>query len=643
MRIHAVPQDGTVQVFPEDTLRQLAIAQMLLYLKTSDPEYLKKAVNTMNSESLKAGLRLPETAFWYYYIKAHDDMEKGNAEGFVEDIFHIWLDVILKLESANHENSVDLSVSEPQGFYRSTSYLYRNLANLILQRAIVRQNLSDVDALGVIIRNLSSRMPPEGYGKWVEQVCQRMSGPESDNFHLGFTVRFMEAEKKRIALENAFESGKNSSIIEQHLVDCLAHYGMLFDMAKTRHGKATAVKRQLQLSSFVLSRLYIKGSNQAVLKQIPIPNRGKDTSRHEDNLALEKAIGIFDELAQISRDSNTLVKNGFLSQEQYLTAMQANIPLIEKMLIRYLEYFALYVNNGYRNIVPDNAYFGAVEAAELLSDIHFLSAQWEKGLKKYDMALARRVQALEIFPFDVTGYYIAARRLTELGRLEQYKQYIAIQADRIRNSNLIKAYAVPENKYPGNDMIRLRTAVPEIIMRAPYGIVLQPGLLQVPKELSRRLTFIEKEIGARSKNDPLDVRFPKRITELTQQLKQRLSKNGMHTREDILAMIQDIDPIIAVIEENQKSQPQSATDEELPLAVDLFPGGLYQSAMELKQIKEECILLGQLPDMKELRDRLVADVNHPFHTLIRKLYHENSPQDFLYPKLLRMGAKPSQK
>jgi hypothetical protein len=117
----------------------------------------------------------------------------------------------------------------------------------------------------------------------------------------------------------------------------------------------------------------------------------------------------------------------------------------------------------------------------------------------------------------------------------------------------------------------------------------------------------------------------------------------MHTREDILAMIQDIDPIIAVIEENQKSQPQSATDEELPLAVDLFPGGLYQSAMELKQIKEECILLGQLPDMKELRDRLVADVNHPFHTLIRKLYHENSPQDFLYPKLLRMGAKPSQK
>jgi hypothetical protein len=665
MRINAIPQDGIAQVVPEKAIKQLAIAQLLFYLKTYDLEYLKKAVDTMNSESLKAKRKLPEMAFWYHYIMAHYDMEKGNSEGFVQDVFHIWLDVILKIESAKYEINATSSVTTFHGFYRSTPYLYRNLANLVLQRAIVKRKLSDIDALGVIIWNLSTRLPPKGYGKWVEQVAKRISGPESDNFRLSFTVQLMEADKKRLKVENLFESEKNFSIIEKSLIDYLSHCEMLHGLAKTPHGRSTVLTKQLQLYSFVLSRLYEEGPHQAVLARIPILKRRKGKAWHEKNAVLDQAINMFDELAQISRHKNILLKNGFLSKKIYLAAMhelwraimnlgldtalyyehhidpekarnlQVNIPLLENALIRYLDFFARYANNGYQNIVPDNAYYGAVEAAELLSDIHFLSAQWEKGLKKYDLALARRIQAVEIFPFDAKNYYITAQRLTELGRLEKYKKYVVMQAHRIRNSDLIKASAVLKNKYLGNDLVRLQATVPEIIMRAPYSIVLQLGLQPVPQELFKRLALIEKEIQGKSYSGQLDAQTRNRIAELTQQLKQRLSMKENHTREDILSIIQDIDPLAALIEENQKSQAQVSSDEELSFGHDLFPSNLNQLVLELKQIKEECILLGQLPDMNELRDRLVFDVDHPFHTLLRKFYHENSPQDFNYLRLLR--------
>ncbi|MFH2065212.1 MAG: hypothetical protein ABIK15_08450 [Pseudomonadota bacterium] len=671
-RVNALPKDGVPKVFPDRALRQLAIAQLLLYLKTSDFVYLEKALHTMDSEPLKAKLDLPEVAFWYYYIKAHYDMEKDDAEGFVQDLFHIWMDVVLKMESAANKIGDASSAATVRGFYSSTPYVYRNLANLILQRAIVKHKLSGIDALGVIIWNLSSRMPSKGYGKWVEHIAGGISGPESDNFRLGFTVQFIESEKKRQSFENLLASGKDSSRIEKSLIDCLSHYEMLYGMAKTTHGRSTVIIKKLQLSSFVLSKLYTEGPDQAVLRSIPVLQRREGNAWHEDKAVLDKAMDLFDALARIGRGKDILFENGFLTQQTYLAAMhelwraimnvsldtalyydhhidsksvgslQVNIPLLEKALIRYLDFFTRYVNNGYQNIVPDNAYYGAVEAAELLSDIYFLSAQWEKGLKKYDLSLARRIQALEIFPFDIRNYFITAQRLAELGHLEKYKKYVFIQADRIRNSDLIKAYAVQENKYPDKDLARMQATVPEIIMRAPYGIVLQAGLQQVPRELSERLALIEKEIGGESENDPIDRQSRMRISELMQPLKQRLAKEKTHAREEILLIIQDIDPLTSFIEENQISQPQSALDEKRPFGHGLFPGNLHQLLLELKQIKEECILLCQMPDMDALRNKMVLDVNHPLHTLIRELYHANSSRDFNYMRLLHIDPKPSE-
>jgi len=384
---------------------------------------------------------------------------------------------------------------------------------------------------------------------------------------------------------------------------------------------------------------------------------------------MEQAIQIYDDLVQSIGLPNSLVKNGFLSQKTYINVLhelwraimnlgldtalyyeryidpknaknlQVNIPLIENALIRYLDFFARYVSKGYQSIVPDNAFYGAVEAAELLSEMHFLSAPWEKGMKKYDLALARRVQSLEIFPFDVKNYYLTARRLSELGRLEKYKKYVLLLAHRIHNSELIRASAVQKSRYMGNDLIKLQATIPEIIKRAPYNIVLQEGLHLTPQEMSKRLTLIQKATGTGAKSNPLDAQASRQIADMVLPLNQRLSAKKTFSTEETLSFIKDIDPLVALIDEKLKNAtPQEAAEDKLPFGQDLFPSDLKQLSLELKQIKEESFLLSRLPDMSELRDTLVFEVDHPFHTLLRRFYHENSNQDLNYLRLLRGKA-----
>lgn len=652
-RLAAAAQTGLKPPVTDETVIQLAIAQMLLYLKNTNSAYLDNAVQTLRFLKPDA-LEKPETLFWHDYIHAHSAMEKGNASEFVRNTFHIWLNVVLKVETTVSNPEEKKSDSALHGFYRSPSYLYRNLANLILQRAILQSRLRNIDALGVIIRNLSYRMPPTGYGKWVGQVADYMGGPESDVFRLVFTVHLIDAEGRRIELEKRVTAKKINSTIATEIADLFSRYERLTGIASTRHGQMIALVKQLQLTSFILFRLEPGKQHREIVSSIPVmgnPSGIPDT-----------AIRLFDELASLENRREMILQNGFLSHKAYLSAMhglwraimnagldtavyynrridssssinlRSHIPLLEQPLIRYLDFFNRYADAGYRPIVPDNAFYGAVESTEMLSNIYFLSAQWESGLKKYDWALARRIQALEIFPFGVSGYQILARRLMEIGRLEQYRQYVTPLADRIRGSRLIQAAAIPQNEYLGEDLNRLVTVLPEVIERAPYSIVLHQGLQQVPQELVSRMTAIEAEIQSLS----MDAQSRKQTLETTRNLRQELGTRKVLTREAVPALSQDIELLAGLMEKNQRPQPEMTSDRQLPsFDTRLFTDDLPQIAQELRQIREECIILQQLPDMTALRNRLVMEADHPFHTLLRNLYYENIIHKSGYRTLLQ--------
>lgn len=644
---------GSKQLVSDESAVQLGIAQLLLYLKNADTAYLDKAVQTIRFASQDGLQKQPEIAFWRYYINAHSAMEKGDSSGFVQNIFQIWLKVLLRIETEIPDLQTGADDAARHGFYRDPSYLHRNLANLILQRAILQKGLRNIDALGVVIRNLSYRMPPEGYGRWVEQVAGYMSGPDSDTFHLVFTVQLIETIRKQLTVEQLITANKPKSIIIQELDDLFSRYETLSSMAHTRHGRLIAAVKQLQLTSFVLSKLGSREPYRASISSLQPMNN--------DKASPAAAIRLFDELASVGNHRETLFQNGFLSEQEYISAihglwraimnscldtavyynrqidsmsagnLRSNIPLMEQSLNRYLEFFNRHTGSGHRSIVPDNAFYGVVETNEMLSDSYFISAQWESGLEKYGWALARRIQALDIFPFGVDGYHILARRLTEIGRLEQYRQYVAPQADRIRHSRLIQAAAIPGNEFLGDELLRLVAVLPEVIERAPYSIVLHKGLLQVPQELAGRMTSIEEKIQSLS----LDTASRKHILEAIRKIRQDLDEYHPLTKEAVPAITQDIKILADRIEENQHLQPEKISDHQLPsFDSGLFADDLPQIAQELHQIKEECIILQQLPDMAALRNRLVIEEDHPLHTLLRKLYYEEPSNESGYRRLL---------
>ena len=654
-KLAGIDRSAQQQTVSDEALIQLAIAELLLYLQNADSAYLEKAARTINSLNPDAVREKPETAFWFYYINSHSSIEKGDAAGFVNHIFGIWLDVLLKVEAAAGTMETKAADSPLHGFFRSPSYLHRNLANLILQRAIVQHRMLNIDALGVIIRNLSFRMPPTGYGKWVAQVVGYMDGPDSETFRLVFAVQLIEAERKRISLEQLIASQKTDPTIVPELTDLFSCYAMLNEISHTRHGRIVAAVKQLQLSSFVLSTVDpTRKSHQEIVSIIPIRKNPSNNVSTSEELFPDMAIRLFDELALMAKNRETQFQAGFISEQRYLSAMhdlwraimnfcldsavfynrqidsgsaailRLNIPVLEQILLRYLDLFTRHAGSVYKPIVPDNAFYGAAEADEMLSDVYFLSAQWEAGLKKYDWALARRVQALEIYPFGVSDYQILAQRLTELGRLDQYRKYVAPQADRIRHSRLIQAAAIPQNQYLGDELIRLVTVLPEVIERAPYSIVLHQGLPQVPQALLNRLASIETEIQTllqegESRNHIIDT---------IQNLKKKLAAQKVLTDETVPVIARDIEYLASLIEKNPVAQPETKSDRQLPsFDSGLFADDLPGTVQELRQIKEECIILQQLPDMNALRNRLVMETDHPFHTLLRKLYYETaSPQ-----------------
>lgn len=668
-RLAEKSEPGEIGPYPVMVYRRLAIAQMLLYLRSSDPIRLDKAMAAVNHEILKSKIELPEVAFWYFYIRAHHSMINGNSAAFISDIYRIWFDVVLKLESAQFGFGPSSSLNNLRGYYQSIPYLYRNLANLILQRAIVQRRMPDIDSLGVVILNLSQRMPAKGYGKWIEHIVKQIYGPESDGFHLTYTVLFLEAEKLRQTTEDFIDAAKDTASIERSLISTFEYYDFLYTLAKTRHGKAAATTKYLNLISFVTSRLYAKGPKQVFLTSIPLLQRKDGKAWHESKNIVPNAIQLFFELSNPGILEKDWQRNGFFKRETYVTTMHAlwraimyncidtgiyyekliqpqqagtlrqNIPLLQKALTQYLTFFDHYAAKGNLDIVPDNAFFGAVEAAEILSEIHFLAASWANGVRNYNLFLARRLQAAEIFPFDVNNYYLLAKRLSGLGRIELYKKSLFLSAYRVRNSKVIAASADDTDHSMGMDLQILQQVIPKIILHAPDNIVLQDGFNSIPNAISNRMDIILKELTSKARDHKIDADKLIRINAFAQTMRTKSGLTSFTTKEIalILGELRQINMILKEISSLQDNKNQNRYDTSgKSMGFSKF---FNQFCLDLQQIEEEGSILVKLSEIKEMRDTLILETEHPFHTLLRQLYHEYPHTHFNYVRVLK-GEQP---
>jgi len=186
----------TKNSYPFQAYKRLAIAELLLYLRSHEPEHLNEAarvIDRVGDDQEKA-----DVGFWKYYIQAHQyisaDNHKTKNVKFINTVYKLWNDVILKLEKAQIQSSIPEMEAGGANLYNDLPYLYENIVDLIVERAIIKNQMKDLEALGSIIWAVEPRLIiKDGYAEQVKLINKRVQGPKSDVFRLTYTVAYLQA------------------------------------------------------------------------------------------------------------------------------------------------------------------------------------------------------------------------------------------------------------------------------------------------------------------------------------------------------------------------------------------------------------------------------------------------------------------
>lgn len=614
--------EGERLAFSEHVYKRLAVADLILYLESRKLSRLDDAIRTI--EVLKGKFENPEIAFWYYFIHAHEaisshDFEMQKASDlFVRNMFRIWLDVVLPLEEVHdilNIPSIPVSITD---FTYSLPYLYENIADIILTRAIVSCELENTGPLGIIIRGLDSRLSiQKGYAEKVRAVVNRMSGPKSDIYHLNFTVFFLEAEENRFDAQRLLnEEGATSSSAEAFR-KAERFYRLSFAWASTRQAQVAVISDYLDMRSFVFSRL---AEQREVLKGSPILLQ---VTAQEHPLTVKSAIDLFEELAQKEIRGSEWMNRGFLDRKDYISAMHglwnsiaeyslwcayfygkgltpkeykdysSDVISSQASLSSYLNFFDRNLKNGSEEVIPDNAYFNAAEAAARLSVIFYQLAPYSYGMNYYHRSFARLLEYVEIFPYNPEAIIELAQRLNEVGQSVLYVQYIFPLIERLRNSESVNSWIKTRDN--SESLKKLQSVVPGIMHKANTIVYLQgKGAEKVWQVMKTRVDEIEnrsrsfiKEMEINLQTDNLTI-ARQNLDNLLAHLA-LLSSQQDDAREKLLEDIKKLRDEIIEFEETNR------IIEDLPEYVE---------------------------DSRKIRKALAQRINDPMHALFRQLYHE---------------------
>ena len=625
--------------YPEQAYRRLAVAELLLYLKTGDAARLDKAVHGI--ERLKSKFEKPEIAYWYYNIHAFEALSGGSvdprkaSEEFAKNIFRIWLDIILPREEAHTLLNVpDIPVSM-RDFSFSLPYLYENIADLILSKAIIRSQIKDTGSLGAIITGLADRLSIQnGYADKVKAVVNRMSGPASDNHNLSFTVIFLEAEANRFMAQNGLNKEGPSPSAEDAFRKSYLYYNLAYDWANTKQGKASVLSDYLDLVSFAYSRL---------------PERDKLTgsiffatlSGHEGFLTIERAIHLYEDLATPEMRERAWTAQGFSERKDYITTMHnlwnsiaeqslwsayyhekgmtlrdienysEKVISCQTELLSYLKFFERNIQSGYMDIVPDNAYFNAADAAAKYSALQHRLAPYSIGMSSYYRSFARLLQYIELFPYDPEAIMELAQQLNEMGKPELFVEYVLPLADQFRKSDVMKKWKLHNAGGPAVASLEvLQEVIPEIIMKANTLIYLQRQGAEIAQDvISQRLLEIQKQSAAFLKNKEPDL-----------------------PSKSFGAMTKGLNELIRRLSSAHDTGESAGRKKVIDDATKVLG--------EIQELEEANRILVKLPEYIKLSKTIKLDlaqkVDNPVHSLLRRNFHELTAGNKNYIQILSM-------
>jgi len=572
---------------------RLAVAQFCLFLSNDKEIHLENARATISVLSGK--MEFSNVAFWYNLFEAYHSMVKKDRDTFVMDVFQIWEDVVLKLE-VDDVLMMGSRRSKPE-LVRNLSFLYENLAHLIITRAIFDNAIPDLYPLGVIIVSINGKLTSEnGYLSIVESIVERMHGLKSDCSNLNFAAAFVEAT----ANQYDFEDEKSASQLVSKYNLTRAYYDLAYSWAKTLKGQAAILTQHMGFNNYIIRRLIDK-------EDLLASNTFFDDMPEEGGKLAEKAMGLYDRLAQAENREGPIKACGFDDTKNYTTAMHQlwdsqgkllmmqsayyksinkpsepeSLHVAEGPLLQYLSFFKKRTEND-SAIVPDSAFFLAAYASKELAALYRQSSSYSTKIEINNLAFEYQLKAVELFPMDITGILHLAHQANQEGRLNLYWEQTGPVAMRFRDSRVSSMWV---DKVEGENRTYVKVTkevVPDIIHRAYFLVKLlqQSGSAGSEEDLSRKAIILTKLLVALQKNHS-DETIENALASLA---KQDLGDKNINK---ILK---------STLPENMIEEVQSISDLETPY------------------------------NLASLNNELFGATDHVIHAYLRALYYEQAEQ-----------------
>lgn len=608
------------EALDEPSLRRLGIGYFLLYLAGGNTRYLDKAVDTIEGFENQQGRH--ENAYWYHYIMAHRALEKGSPSDFVKQNLDLWLDVVVPLESAYETlEALSLSQSANSGFVSALPYVFENQARLILIRSQEAGMNRDLDPLVAIVRLLHDGrvgahpdvIPPEASSlPYLDRIIERVDGPESDGGSLTFTLALFEAGRyheyargllatKGLTEETIKAIGVASGAYEAALdrAETLQGRAAVYIRVLRQMGEIYAAKQRLGVDPSVETPFQMEGAIEtyAALFDARTGDGWKEAGYR--TAGRDAYIQTLHSLWEEIQETHLNAADYYLARSlREKTRSQDLVRSASRMYARYLSFFQQFATPDSLEFVPDSAYFAAYESARGFGDAYMGFAESNPTAAEIDLVVQNYVTALRLYPFDRRLWSLLTNALERKGQSNEYMNLGRPIADAVVRSRELHKW-IQAGEADAKPLGAMRRALGDdlVLMYLGFADTEQRGVLE-------------------NSLDDLDQRRAALQTELASLEAQRRRMNGVGGDDESASPAKaafDDDPGSARAERTSVTRRiHKVTDElakiERQLSARKRALPLYQAAREAD------------PMIDELR----AQRDHPVHSLLRRMYHENS-------------------
>jgi len=486
--------DAQQPLYREKDYLRLAIAQTVNYLQNDDRDSLEGAAQTLGK--LKDKTAMPEIAYWTGFVKALQAMENSDSRQFVAQVYDIWNNAVLYIE----QGALGSKETEA-GTGRSAPFLYRNLVNLVVNRAIIDQKLADLNALGPLFLMLKQRdlEEKEAEGNYLTKLVERINkgfvAPDSDRYRLSYTVASIEAKRLQQIAAAKLDSEGMTEEARKYFEDARTFNDYALKWAESRRssGAVNAVIDYLDTTSFAIERL--KGNENA-----PSYNFFVMLPTHDGQSTLLKSMAVYNDVAAYAEGG--WKRAGYADHESYLQSIHrlwraimelslwtgdfymmkiadtaepekifTLVPPMQVVLNSYLGFLSSQRKRNLPDVIPDFAYFGAAEASEKLAFGYMKTYNYSTDSTAYNLWFLHRLQSTELFPLNPREMMRTASVLKQDGRYNLFLDYYLPLAERFKRSDAVRMWLEEATADDASVAIReYRDAITETVVVAPEEV-----------------------------------------------------------------------------------------------------------------------------------------------------------------------------